>query len=449
MSDLIVLAIASPYLSLMPILTYFALYISYVLLMGGSKLSGIKSGLFVVYQALLLFFFSFNQFHTVPTAWRFVPFLYAGPGYLEAWVVEPYSYAYNPNDWRGNQIIQTVNDLANREQLHGPYKLLELSDNRFYSIASFDMFKVQNSAYYMELEVPYNRPDPLSPEELNAYLSKVYFALVPVDPGPPGLRNIAVLRQLIGYFRSDQNKDFSIFTQFSMPDGNRLDLYKRTNMDSFVNPALSPVHLDISVADILYIDRQLLGKKSFNIVLTDAANKEIVVNYPAEWGDTKRISLAGIQKFRIEVQPDQQNILDIRGWIFKDNIFTRDPNYPKTVDASGNQFIYRNFALLPKAATSTFNLSTDVEISYLGDNIKVELTNPTQTSFVAYATTGWQWNNVTLSNQNKDILVPTTGLLQLEVSQKNILIKDFAPNWGFFRCYKGNAVCFYPLVPGL
>lgn len=434
---------------ILPLTPFFAYYISYILTVGSSKQGFVKSGLFAIYQLIIFLFFSFNQLNIVPEVWKFVPFLYAGPGYMQSWVVEPYAYSYNPNDWRGNEIIDTVNTLADKEQIHGPYKLLELSDNRFYSIASFDMFKLQNAFYYMELEVPYNRADPLSPEELSTYLSKVYFALVPVDPGPPGLRNIAVLRQLIDYFRSDQNRDFTLVAQFNMPDGNRVDLYKRTNLATFVNPALNRVHLDIYVADILFIDRKLLGNRAFNIVLTDYGDKEIVVSYPEMWGDQKRIPLEGIKSFRIEVPADQHNILDIRGWIFKDSIFIRDPKYQKIVEASTNQFVYRNYALLPRTAASTFNTSTDVKVSYLGDKIEVNLTNPSQAVFVAYATTGWQWNSVTLNNQNRDLTIPIEGLIQLEVSQKSILIQGFTSNWGFFRCYNGNAICFYPITAGL
>lgn len=434
----------------LPLAPIVAFAISYVLLKGSEKTSFLKSAVYAMYLVFMFFFMSFNQYQKLPKSLEFIGTAYAGPAYGGAWIYEPWAYSYNGKSWRGEEIIKKVSELAASEpSIQGGYKVLEVADNRFYSLASFDMYKMQNRLNNMQLVVPYYRFDPLTPAELDEYLSELSYALIPVDAGPPGLRNIAVLNQLIKYFGTDANKDFTLVEQFELPDGNRIDLYKRTNMLGLINSGKAANSLKVySSGDMLLLDRSALGDVEVPIRAFDSNGVVTNLLFARGGGEQKRISLTGFSKFIIDYDLDHQSIIDLRGWIYNGGEYLRDQSYDQLVLNSGNTFKYQNFSIKHSTQFSN-NIVSSVEVKYDPASIKISLVNPAETAFIAYATTGWVWNNVELNVSNRDIVIPTAGLIQLNVSQKNTSFEGVPSDVGYFPCYNGDAVCFYPLVEGL
>jgi len=438
----------------LPLTPIFAFYISYTLLRFEMKYKAntILKYLYPTYLMGLLLFLSFNQFKMLPDNLKPIAYIIGGP-YYHGWYYEPYVYAANIQDWKNNQIIKEIEQMAQAEPLiQDHYKVLELSDNRYYSLASFEMFRRQNGFEEMEIVVPYFQFEPFAPDELQDYLRDIHFALVPANPGPSGLRNIAVLNQLATYFKSDLNNDFSLVTVYNMPDGNVLSLYKRANFLGYANPNIREDSLRIGVGNILFLDRTKTEGLPFKVFLYDGTGQETVIDVVGG-GSQRRIALDNIKKFRIDLPLEQQDVRDLRGWTFEEGIFNVDPDYSQVIIDSGNEYIYDNYQITPRAKYFTFNFRPRSLVRFTEDGIRISLepvgVQEGQKVFVAYATEGWQWNNIWLEGENREITIPTSGLLQLEVSQRNQLIVGFPTTWGFFPCYDGRAVCYYPLVEGL
>jgi hypothetical protein len=435
----------------LPLTPVFAFYIAYTLLCLNVKFANILRGAYSVYLMFIFFFMSFNQFKMLPQNLKPLAYLIGGP-YYHGWYYEPYSYAANPNDWRGNEIIQNIEARSKEDPLiAAQYKVLELSDNRYYSLASFEMYRRQNKFDQMEIIVPYFQFTPFTESELTDYIKNIQFALVPKDPGPTGLRNYAVLIQLRDYFLSGKDSDFKLVTTFEMPDGNVLSLFKRDNYITFENPDVRSDSLRISLGNILFVDRTKTGGLPFKVLLYNVNGDETVIDVSGG-GSERRIKLDNIVRIRIDLPTDQQDIKELRGWLYENGEFTIDPNYKNVVNESGNEYVYYDFKITPR---SQFKSVFDPEsiVRYDPDKRAVLVSNEKSASgskvFIAYATSGWQWNNKWLEGEDKYFEVPLDGLLQIEVSSSNQAIIRFPTDWGFFPCYEGKAICYYPYVENL
>lgn len=431
---------------ILPLTPVVAFLVSYLLTQLGSKTwIKIKASFFCVYLISLFLFFSLNQ--TIPLTGTSKIFAtgIAGP-YMQSWVYEPINSSFNPNDYKVDKIVQKTQAVADRMGISANhFKVLTLSDNRYYSVSDFDLFVLQNRFYNMSIVTPFYQLNPFTPDELRKYLSEVSLALIPESPGPSGLRNIEALNQLISYFNSEQNIDFIPVETFSIPDGNKIVLYERTNFDSFINTEVSEDSVKVNVSTLLLLDKEKLGTQSFKVFLYDEQNTEKVVDIAGPNGQ-QRISLEGVNRFRIELPKNQIDPKEIRGWFYKDGgVFERDPEYFKKVVASGNEIAYQNSIIRPRNEIIGFAFAPKVVVAQEGGKIKFILMDLNERVFVAYAVTGWQWNNFWLSSGNKEVEVPLEGLIQIEVTQRNQLIRGFGSNWDYFTCYGGSAVCFYPL----
>jgi len=434
---------------ILPLTPLFAFAIACFFTMRGTKiLPNIGAGIYLFYLFFYYFFFSFNQYQVLPKSLYFVSTLFAGPGYRLTWVAEPHSYAYNGKDWKGETIIQTVNKLANDEpNIHGKYRVLEVSDNRFYSIASFDMYLLENRYFEMNLQIPYNRPDAMSDEELANYLATMDFAIIPKDPGPPGLRNIAVLRQLVSYFLDGQHPEFELAQSFDLPDGNVLYLFRRSDYLKYNNPALSQEHLRIYMGNNLILDRELLPRRSFNVRFYRDNGEFVDINYPEGGGNQMRLSLDGVSRVKIELPAREMNIKELHGWRYYDQHFIRDSKYNELISGSYDTFVYFSGRLAPKNVFTAFtDFTGSVEVA-MGDGVvNVSLSDASDSSYVAYAYNGWRWESVVLNKDKSSVSIPLKDLIQIEVTSKRQIIRGFDKMWDFFICYDGNAVCFYPLA---
>lgn len=434
---------------ILPLTPFFAFSISYFFTMRDSKkLPNIGIGVYLFYLFFYFFFFSFNQYQTLPKQLYFVSTFFAGPGYKTTWIAEPYSYAYNGKDWKGEEIIKTIQGLAENEpNINGKYRVLEVSDNRFYSIASFDMYVLQNKFFDMSLQIPYNRPDAMSDQELNTYLSSMDFAIIPKDPGPPGLRNIAVLKQLVSYFLDGGHPEFEMVEEFVLPDGNSLYLFRRSDYLHYNNPTLAPEHIRIFMGNNLVIDRELIPRRSFLVKMYKEGGEVKDFTYPEAGANQVRLSLDGVEKVKIDLPVREMNIKELHGWRYIDPYFVRDSKYNELLKGSYDTYYYYSGRLGPKNFFTTFTvLEGSVEVT-LGDGVvNLKLTGFTDSAYAAYAYKGWRWESVVLDNSRPSASVPLTDLIQLEVTSKKQIIKGFDKNWDFFICYDGNAVCYLPLT---
>jgi len=434
---------------ILPLTPLFAFSIACFFTMRPTKtLPNIGIGVYSFYLLFYFFFFSFNQYRTLPKSLYFVSTLFAGPGYKMTWVAEPYSYSYNGLDWRGEEIIHTINQLAQAEpNIHGKYRVLEVSDNRYYSIASFDMFLLENRYYDMNLMIPYNRPDAMSEEELANYLSMMDFALIPQDPGPPGLRNIAILRQFVSYFLEGEHPDFELVKSFELPDGNVLYLYKRNNYLNYNNPILNQEHLNVYMGNNLILDRELLPRRSFKFRLYKDSGDVVEMVYPEGGGNQMRVILEGVSKVKIDLPVNEMNIKELHGWRYYDQHFIRDSKYDELLRGSFDTYYYFQGRLGPKSYFSPFTtLDGAVEVVLHDREVEIYLTSFEDPVYVAYAYSGWRWESALLDGKKGNVSIPLKDLIQIEVTSKKQIIRNFNKNWDFFICYDGNAVCYYPLV---
>jgi len=418
---------------ILPLTPYFALVIS--LLFDQLKLK--MSYLYVSYLLFLYLFFSFNQFKVLSGVFTFPSFLMSGP-YYSFWKNFPTYYSYSSQDWKGERILKDISQQASLEpSLIGDYKILELSDNRYYSIASFDMYKMQNKFYDMVLKVPYNVSGTLEEADLNEYLGDVAFAIVPLNPGPDGLRNISVLRQLKDYF-SRSNGVFDMVGEYSLPDGNVLSLYRRANMASISTYTVRPDSLQVQVSRLLHLDSTSLPGTSYVVHFFDSSGRDTVRRF----GDTgltqETLSLEGITSFRIDLPRDQLKITDLRGWAFRDMNFVRLPDYKE------DAYIFSNGRLQPYSASSRV---PDNNLILDKDSFVLHIGNSSVPPFVALARAGWVWETKTTFTPTLE--VPLEGLLRLEITIPDLIISVQDLGWDFFPCYEGRAVCFYPAEKSL
>jgi 4-amino-4-deoxy-L-arabinose transferase-like glycosyltransferase len=431
----------------LPLAPIVAFIISYVLTQVGNKsLIFLKTAFFCGYLFALYIFFSFNQYVILAGNMKIFATAIAGP-YGSSWVYEPNNYSFNSNDYKLNEIVGITQQTADGMGISANhFKVLGLSDNKFYSVSDFDLMVLQNKYYNMAIVTPFYQLNPFTPDQLKDYLSSVSLALIPRSAGPQGLRNIEVLNQLITYFSSPQNTDFVSVKTFTMPGDNEITLYKRVNLDTYVNPEISENSLKVSASTILLLNTEKVGGEKIRVLFYDASGKESVKEFSSRTGQYS-LSLDGVARFRIDLPKNRIDPRELRGWFYKDGgVFERNSEYFSNLEAAGFESVYQNLSIQPKYKLPGFSFTPNVTVALEDGKFKFFLMNQNEKVFVAYATTGWQWNNFWLSPENSQVSLPVEGLLQVEVTQKSQLIRGFVTGWDYFVCYNGNAVCFYPLL---
>jgi 4-amino-4-deoxy-L-arabinose transferase-like glycosyltransferase len=434
----------------LPLAPVAAFIVSYFLTQVGNKIWVLfKTALFGVYLFSLFLFFSLNQYPILVGSLKIFAIGAGGP-YAHAWVSEPFNYSFNPNNYQVDEMVKKAQETADNMGISANhFKVLTLSDNKFYSVSDFDLMVLQNRFYNMSVITPFYQLNPFTPDGLKDYVSSVSLALVPKFPGPSGLRNIEVLNQLITYFNSSQNTDFIAIEDFELPDGNLITLYKRANLDTFNNPEVSEDSLKVSASTILLLNTEKMAGEAVKIIFYNASGAESVKEISGALGQ-HRLSLEGVEKFRIDLPKNRIDPRELRGWFYKDGgVFERNPEYFNDLAASGYESVYQNLSIQPKNKILDFAYSPNVAVALEEGKVKLFLMNPNEKVFVAYATSGMQWNDFLLSSENSEVILPVEGLFQVEVTQKNQLIRGFIKDWDYFVCYNGNAVCFYPLLTSL
>jgi hypothetical protein len=430
---------------IMPLTPIFAFLIAYFL----DKFKFRKQALtiYVIYLVAIFGFLSFNQFTQLPKHLRFIGTLISGP-YGGTWYNEPWAYSFNNRNWFGMDMVSAIAKDAHTTGLDvDHFKVLEVADNRFYSTASFDLYKLQGNNFNMDFVVPYYQFEPFSPQELDAYLANISYAIIPDNPGPEGLRNIKVLHQLVDYFKNDQ-KRYTQLAKFDMPDGNKITIYKSKGVSDQVNFNVKPNSVIVRAGNILLIDKEKWGISPFNMDFhkTDGT----IVSLKVESSSAQiRYSTVGIDTVEIKLPEENISFEQLQGWKRVENtknMIKRDRQYITTLVNSGNSAFYTDSNVYPSLVQGFTRLTPDVSVDKRPTSIVLSLHNLEQSVFVAYATKGWQWSSFNLSRELPSKEIELVDLIQLEVTANNIAVNKFGSTWGYFACYTGRALCFYPLV---
>jgi len=213
---------------ILPLTPLFAVYIANIIRTGfdKSKLTKILSYVFMSYLIITFVFLSFNQQIPQKSYQKIYGAIFSGIDY-DVWYYNPTLYSYKSQDWLQNDILDFI---ANDGGLVEVYGVTPLIDKENFSLASLELARREKSYNNMFLPVPYFQFEPFkSDSEIVNYLNSnsVTYVVVPEDPGPKGLRNHAVLEQMIDYFRSGRGKAYGFIKEFELPDGSSMRIYKK------------------------------------------------------------------------------------------------------------------------------------------------------------------------------------------------------------------------------
>lgn len=173
-------------------------------------------------------FSSFNQVESETQLLKPVGVVLAGPGYRD-WYHNPGFYSYESDYWPVRDVLNFVVEDANYPEDRG-LGITPLIDTDNFSLASIEMLRRESLYNNVYIPVPYFQFEPFeSDEAILAYFEEngVDYVLVPQNPGPSGLRNYAVLVQMIEYLTSKRNYVFAPVKRFELPDNTALVVYKR------------------------------------------------------------------------------------------------------------------------------------------------------------------------------------------------------------------------------
>lgn len=222
---------------IMPLTPLFALLISDFFVRSidlakhsSNKLSiAYKGGLvvFMSYLIIVFFFASYNQIKAETPYLKYVGIALSGP-YYGVWYHDPQVYSYNNQYWPIREIWSFLNEDSNGfENGAGVTTLL---DKKNFSLATFELIRREGGYNKAYVPVPYFQFTPFASNgEILDYLDKngVKYVLATQDPGPVGLRNYAVLKQMSDYMLSRKNIYYEDIQTFNLPDGTWVKVFKK------------------------------------------------------------------------------------------------------------------------------------------------------------------------------------------------------------------------------
>ena len=217
---------------ILPLSPMFAYLISIFIFSTSRKLKGFSS-IFIVYLLGGLLFLSFNQIKPQTPPAKVASVLFAGPVY-KAWYHNTLTfYSYDPDYWPIEEMLGFIVDDANKPE-SVPLGISPIIDAEQFSAATIEMLRLENDYDNVFFPVPYFQFEPFSSdEELIGFFTEagVEYIIAPDDPGPPGLRNYAALRQIVDYLASDRNSYFVQVNDYTMPGGLNIKIYKRAGLE--------------------------------------------------------------------------------------------------------------------------------------------------------------------------------------------------------------------------
>jgi hypothetical protein len=177
-----------------------------------------------------LFFASFNQIKAQNLILKPIGTLLSGPAYWGVWYYDPQVFSYDPSYW---PIKDAWDFIIQDESYSGSDQVIgvtPLFDKRKLSLATFELIRRERNYEKAFVPVPYFQFEPFkNDDEIRQYLkdNSVKYVLVTEDPGPEGLRNYAVLKQMADYFLSNRNRTYEEIKSYELPDGYNLKIFKR------------------------------------------------------------------------------------------------------------------------------------------------------------------------------------------------------------------------------
>lgn len=190
----------------------------------GQKL--LASVLFV-YMLFAFFFTSFNQIKPQSNSLNLIGTIFSWP-YNDVWYYEPTLYSYGNEYWQVKEIWKYIQEDSNNfEESFGVTPLL---DKKNFSLATFELIRRENRFKKAFVPVPYFQFEPFKTnQEILDYYKKndVRYVLVSDDPGPVGLRNYSVLKQMNTFMLSRKNIYYEKIKSFDMPDSSQVHVFKK------------------------------------------------------------------------------------------------------------------------------------------------------------------------------------------------------------------------------
>jgi 4-amino-4-deoxy-L-arabinose transferase-like glycosyltransferase len=212
---------------ILPLSPLFAYLISYFIINSGRFVKNFTY-LIVGYMLFSFAFLSFNQFTPETLFLKYVGAVLAGPGYND-YYHNPGVYAYEKDYWPVKEVLEFIVEDANYPNDRG-LGITPLIDSENFSLASVEMLRRELRLSNVYVPVPYFQFSPFSSGvEIVNYLNEnsIQYLIVPQEPGPTGLRNYDVLKQMIFFLTSDENRLFDPVKRFELPNGDAVVVYRR------------------------------------------------------------------------------------------------------------------------------------------------------------------------------------------------------------------------------
>jgi 4-amino-4-deoxy-L-arabinose transferase-like glycosyltransferase len=192
-----------------------------------SKL-GVASWVVVVYLLFSSSFLSFSGLKKENPILKPIGIVFTGPFYKTWYYGGTSFYAYKPYRYPVDEILDFIySDADEKEQAIGVSILID-SENM--SSATFELVRIENGYNNVYMPVPYFQFEPFkSDEEIKSFFTETNTSYVVTSSyiGPEGLRNYKTLEQVTGFLESNRNKMFEKIKEFTLPDGEKVSVYKR------------------------------------------------------------------------------------------------------------------------------------------------------------------------------------------------------------------------------
>ncbi len=182
-------------------------------------------------MAYLLFsssFLSFSGLKKENPILKPIGIVFTGPFYKTWYYGGTSFYAYKPYRYPVDEILDFIySDADEKEQAIGVSILID-SENM--SSATFELVRIENGYNNVYMPVPYFQFEPFkSDEEIKSFFTETNTSYVVTSSyiGPEGLRNYKTLEQVTRFLESNRNKMFEKIKEFTLPDGEKVSVYKR------------------------------------------------------------------------------------------------------------------------------------------------------------------------------------------------------------------------------
>ena len=155
--------------------------------------------------------------------------LIGGP-YWSNWYSQDNHYRYDVEDWSIPMVFDDLEAIiSGDENSIGIYNLLDLVEERHFSVAAFELERYQQKIENLFVFSPQYQLTPYTIKQLDELLTSIDFVVLADTPGPEGLRNFQTLVQLSTEVQN-RDSDFIQIKMYPLPNGNNVRLYVRKGL---------------------------------------------------------------------------------------------------------------------------------------------------------------------------------------------------------------------------